>query len=182
VKRWISPGRSFPLGATHVDGGVNFSVFSREARQMELLLFEDAGAAAPAQVIPLQAPGHRTYHYWHAFVSGLRPGQVYAYRAIGPFDPGRGLRFDPEKVLLDPYGRAVAVPDGYDRDAARRPGDNAKSAMRSVVVDPDAYDWQGDVPLRRPFSTTVIYEMHVAGLTRHPSSGLAVGTPERTPG
>jgi isoamylase len=176
VKHWISPGRSFPLGATLVDGGVNFCVFSGAARQMELLLFDDAEAAAPAQVVRLQAPAHRTYHYWHVFVSGLRPGQVYAYRAIGPFDPGRGRRFDPEKVLLDPYGRAVAVPDGYDRDAARRPGDNAKVAMRSVVVDPDAYDWQGDVPLRRPFSTTVIYEMHVAGFTRHPSSGLAVGT------
>jgi len=176
VRSRVSPGRSFPLGATLVDDGVTFCVFSREARQVELLLFDDAGAAAPAEVIRLQAPAHRTYHYWHAFVAGVRPGQVYAYRALGPYDPGRGLRFDPEKVLLDPYGRAVAVPDGYDRDAARRPGDNGKVAMRSVVVDPGAYDWQGDVPLRRPFSTTVIYEMHVAGFTRHPSSGLSVGT------
>jgi isoamylase len=176
VRSGIAPGRHFPLGATLVDGGVNFCVFSREARTVELLLFDDAGEAAPADVIPLQAPAHRTYHYWHVFVTGLRPGQVYAYRAIGPFDPARGLRFDPEKVLLDPYGRAVVVPDGYDRGAASRPGDNAKMAMRSVVVDPDAYDWEGDVPLRRPFSATVIYEMHVAGFTRHPSSGLPAGT------
>src|SRR5262245_27775447 len=175
VRSRISPGRSFPLGATRVDGGVNFSVFSREARQVELLLFEDVEAAAPAEVIRLEAPAHRTYHYWHVFVADLRPGQVYAYRAIGPFDPGRGLRFDPEKVLLDPYGRAVVVPAGYDREAARRPGDNAKVAMRSVVVDPAAYDRECDVPLRRPFATTVIYEMHVAGFTRHPSSGLPAG-------
>jgi isoamylase len=176
VRSGISPGRSCPLGATLVDGGVNFCVFSREAREVELLLFDDAGEAAPADVIRLQAPAHRTYHYWHVFVAGLGPGQVYAYRAIGPFDPARGLRFDPEKVLLDPYGRAVVVPDGYDRAAATRPGDNAKMAMRSVVVDPDAYDWEGDAPLRRPFATTVIYEMHVAGFTRHPSSGVGPRT------
>ena len=176
MRNSIAPGRSFPLGATLVEGGVNFCVFSREARSVELLLFDDAGEAAPADVVRLQAPAHRTYHYWHVFVAGLRPGQVYAYRAIGPFDPARGLRFDPEKVLLDPYGRAVVVPDGYDRGAASRPGDNAKMAMRSVVVDPDVYDWEGDVPLRRPFSTTVIYEMHVAGFTRHPNSGLPAGT------
>ncbi len=176
MKNWIAPGRSVPLGATLIDGGVNFCVFSREASTVELLLFDDAGEAAPADVVRLQAPAHRTYHYWHVFVAGLRPGQVYAYRAIGPFDPARGLRFDPEKVLLDPYGRAVVVPDGYDRGAASRPGYNAKMAMRSVVVDPDVYDWEGDVPLRRPFPTTVIYEMHVAGFTRHPSSGLPAGT------
>ena len=89
-----------------------------------------------------------------------------------PSTPRRGLRFDPEKILLDPYGRAVVVPDGYNRSAASRPGDNTAAAMRSVVVDPEAYDWEGDAPLRRPFSTTVIYEMHVAGFTRHPSSGV----------
>ena len=172
----VSPGRSFPLGATPVEGGVNFCVFSSEASRLELLLFDGAGDAEPARVIRLEAPAHRTYHYWHAFVPGLRPGQVYAYRAVGPFDPARGLRFDPAKVLLDPYGRAVVVPDGYDRGAASRPGDNTAVAMRSVVVDPDAYDWEGDAPLRRPFATTVIYEMHVAGFTRHPSSGVGART------
>jgi len=171
----VSPGRSFPLGATSVEGGVNFSVFSSQASRLELLLFDRATDADPAHVVRLDAEAHRTYHYWHAFVPGLRPGQVYAYRAAGPFDPARGLRFDPEKSLLDPYGRAVVVPDGYDRDAAGRPGDNTAVAMRSVVVDPGAYDWEGDVPLRRPFTTTVIYEMHVAGFTRHPSSGVSAG-------
>jgi isoamylase len=172
----VSPGRSFPLGASLVDGGVNFCVFSRRASAVELLLFDDAGAEEPARVIRLDARAHRTYHYWHAFVPGLRSGQVYAYRAVGPFDPARGLRFDPAKVLLDPYGRAVVVPDGYDRFAASRPGDNMNVAMRSMVVDPDGYDWEGDAPLRRPFATTVIYEMHVAGFTRHPSSGVAPRT------
>ena len=169
----VSPGCSFPLGASIVEGGVNFCVFSRKATAVELLLFDRAGDADPARMIRLDAPAHRTYHYWHAFVSGLRAGQAYAYRAIGPFDPARGLRFDPSKVLVDPYARAVVVPDGYDRLAASRPGDNTKSSMRSVVVDPDTYDWDGDAPLRRPFATTVIYEMHVAGFTRHPSSGVA---------
>ena len=169
----VSPGRSFPLGATLVDGGVNFCVFSREARRLELVLFDGADDPEPARIIGLEAPTHRTYHYWHAFVPGLRPGQVYAYRAAGPFDPARGLRFDPAKLLLDPYGRGVVVPDGYDRRAARRPGDNTRVAMRSVVGDSESYDWEGDAPLRRPFSTTVIYEMHVAGFTRHPSSGVS---------
>jgi glycogen operon protein len=172
----LSPGRSFPLGATPVDGGVNFSIFSSQARRLELLLFDGAADAEPGHVIRLEGPANRTYHYWHAFVPGLRAGQVYAYRAVGPFDPARGLRFDSAKLLVDPYARAVVVPEGYSRLAASRPGDNTKVAMRSVVVDPDAYDWEGDSPLRRPFATTVIYEMHVAGFTRHPSSDVGPRT------
>src|SRR5271169_4234930 len=105
-------GRSFPLGATVLTEGVNFSVFSRQASRVDLLLFDDAAATHPARVIELDPRTHRTYHYWHVFVPGIRPGQAYAYRAAGPFDPGRGLRFDPAKALLDPYGRAVIVPDG----------------------------------------------------------------------
>ena len=108
-----------------------------------------------------------------SFVPDLAPGQVYAYRAHGPFAPERGLRFDAEKVLLDPYGLAVAVPDGYDRLAARRPGGNAATAMKSVVADPGTYDWEGDEPLGRPIAETVIYELHVRGFTRHASSGVA---------
>jgi isoamylase len=169
----VGPGRSFPLGATIVEGGVNFCVYSGRAKWLELLLFDGATDAQPAQVIRLDARTHRTYHYWHAFVPDLRPGQVYAYRAAGPFDPARGLRFDPAKVLLDPYARAVVVPDGYNRAIASRPGDNTARSMRSVVVDPGGYDWEGDAPLRRPFASTVIYEMHVGGFTRHPSSGVA---------
>ena len=91
----------------------------------------------------------------------------------GPSDPGRGMRFDPTKVLLDPYGRAVIVPRGYCRDAAARPGDNSAAAMKSVVADLSSYDWEGDVPLHRPSSQTIIYEMHVRGFTCHPNSGVA---------
>jgi glycogen operon protein len=139
---------------------------------MELLLFPDPAASQPDHVIRLDPRKNRTFHYWHAFVPGLRSGQVYAYRAHGPFDPEQGHRFDPTKVLLDPYGRAIAVPSTYDRRAAAATGDNVATAMKSVVADTSNYDWEGDAPLKRPFARTVIYEMHVAGFTRHPSSGV----------
>ncbi len=84
------------------------------------------------------------YHYWHVFVDGVQAGQLYGYRVHGPFDPTQGLRFDASKVLLDPYGRGVVVPGGYSREAARNRGDNAIAAMKSVVVSPDGYDWEGD--------------------------------------
>jgi glycogen operon protein len=156
-------------------GGVNFSVFSKSATLIELLLFDAGDAAEPARIIPLDPGTNRSYHYWHGFVPGLGPGQVYAYRAHGPFEPARGLRFDPEKVLLDPYGLAVAVPGAYDRSAARRPGPNTAAAMKSVVADPRRYDWEGDSPLGRPFAETVIYELHVGGFTRHPNAGVNPG-------
>jgi isoamylase len=91
----------------------------------------------------------------------------------GPWDPANGMRFDPTKVLLDPYGRSVIVPKNYSRDAIRTNQENTATAMKSVVVDLHRYDWEGDAPLKRPYSRTIIYEMHVRGFTRHPSSGLA---------
>jgi len=163
-------GASAPLGATMCPGGVNFSIFSRYADLVELLLFEHANAAKPTRVISLEADHHRTDAYWHVFVPGVQPGQVYGFRAHGPFAPERGWRFDGEKLLVDPYGLAVAVPDGYDRWAAARPGDNTAVAMRSVVADPSRYDWEDDKPLNRPVAETIIYELHVAGFTRHPRS------------
>jgi isoamylase len=169
----VGRGSSAPLGATLQGDGVNFSIFSRDAALIELLLFPSAEAREPSHVITLTKNEHHTYHYWHAFVSGIGPGQVYAYRAHGPFAPQQGLRFDPEKVLLDPYGVAVAVPNGYERAAARRPGDNAAVAMKSVVGRAGGYDWEGDQPLRRAYAETIIYELHVRGFTRHPSSGVA---------
>ena len=165
-------GRSFPIGATILPGGVNFSVFSRRATRVELLLFDCAEAAQAACVIDLDPRIHRTYHYWHVFVPGIGAGQIYAYRVFGPFDPGQGLRFDPSKVLLDPYGRAVVVPEAYSRQRTSEYGQTDAIAMKSAVVDPASYDWEGDAPLRRSFASTVIYEMHVAGFTRHPSSGV----------
>jgi len=171
----VGKGSSAPLGATVRGNAVNFSVFSPDATLIELLLFADADAAVPSAVIALTPEHHRTHHYWHALVHGIGPGQVYAYRAHGPFAPQRGLRFDREKVLLDPYGRAVAVPARFERSRAKQPGDNAAFAMKSVVSRPGGYDWEGDQPLRRPFQETTIYELHVRGFTQHPSSGLAPG-------
>jgi isoamylase len=170
----IRQGKGHPLGATVYPDGVNFSVFSKSATAIEVLLFDGVDDPRPARIISLDPRQNRTYHYWHCFVPGIEHGQLYAYRAAGPFEAELGLRFDPQKVLLDPYGRSVAVPEKYDHRAGSRPGDNTSVAMKSVVVDPRTYDWEGDVPLRQPFSRTVIYEMHSAGFTRHPSSGVAV--------
>ena len=125
---------SAPLGASLRAGGVNFSVFSKHATRVELLLFPDENAAEPSRIVPLDAGRHRTYHYWHAFVPDLRPGQVYGYRAHGPYAPERGLRFDATKLLLDPYGRAVAMPDAYDRCAAARTGDNTGTVTGDLTL------------------------------------------------
>ncbi len=165
-------GCSYPIGATLAPGGANFSVFSRSAAKIDLLFFDRVDDGRPSRVIPIDPAANRTYHYWHVFVPGVEAGQIYGFRAYGPFEPAWGLRFDPSKLLLDPYGRATVVPKNYSRDAARRQGDNAATAMKSVVTDPRAYDWEGDVPLKRPWSRTIIYEMHVRGFTADPSSGL----------
>ena len=169
-------GRSFPLGATVCQGGVNFSIFSRNASVVELLFFDSTDDARPARVVAIDPITNRTYHYWHVFVPGARPGQIYGYRVHGPFDPARGMRFDSSKVLLDPYGRGVVVPKNYSREAAIAKGDNAAKAMKSVVVDSSSYDWEGDAPLHRASSRTIVYEMHVRGFTCHPSSGVAEKT------
>jgi glycogen operon protein len=168
-----SQGASAPLGATVTQDGVNFSLYSRDAARLELLFFEHADDPKPSQVVELDPVGHRTYHYWHVFVPDIRPGQLYGFRAHGPFDPARGMRFDPAKVLLDPYGHGVVVPKQYSRIAASQDGGNVETAMKSVVVDPSTYDWEGDAPLKRPSARTIIYEMHVRSFTRHPSSGVA---------
>ena len=166
-------GRSSPLGATVDARGVNFCVYSRDATRIELLFFDQDDEARPSRVIPLDPFLNRTYHYWHAFVPGARAGQLYGYRVHGPFDPTKGLRFDNSKVLLDPYGLEVCVPKNYSREAAQAAGDNAATAMKSVVVNPHLFDWEGDTPLHRSFSRSIIYEMHVKGFTQHPSSGVS---------
>ena len=165
-------GRSCPLGATVDHGGANFSLYSRRATGVELLFFDREEDAKPARVVRIDPRTNRTYHYWHVFVSGVRPGQIYGYRVEGPTAPANGLRFDSKKVLLDPYVRSVVVPKNYTREAAEGDGENAGTAMKSVVVDPRDYDWEGDLPLSLPSSRTIIYEMHVRGFTRHPSSSL----------
>jgi glycogen operon protein len=171
----LDNGSSHPLGATLKDNGANFSLFSRSAERVDLLLFDRPDDARPSRSIELEPATHRTYHYWHAFVPGVKPGQLYGYRVLGPSEPARGLRFDSSKVLLDPYGRGVAVPSKYSRAAAAQPGDNAATALKSVVADLAAYDWEGDAPLCRSSARTIIYEMHVRGFTCHPSSGVAEG-------
>jgi isoamylase len=166
-------GRSSPLGATLSPEGTNFSVYSKHATAVELLLFDCVDDARPVRVIRIDPASSRTYHYWHVFVPGVKAGQIYGYRVDGRFDPPSGMRFDSAKVLLDPYGRRVIVPEHYRREAARKEGDNAATAMKSVVVDLHGYDWEGDTPLKRPSSQTIVYEMHVRGFTQHPSSGVA---------
>ncbi|WP_347353512.1 isoamylase [Intrasporangium sp.] len=155
------PGQSHPLGASVTRAGVNFAVWSRSATAMELLLFAGPRDTAPDRVVRLDPLVNHTFNYWHVLVPDVRPGQAYAWRAIGPNVPRSGLRHDPEAVLLDPYGAAVVIPAATG------------VPMRSVVADLSTYDWEGDVPLRRSFARSVIYEMHVKGFTAHPSSGVA---------
>jgi glycogen operon protein len=167
-------GNSYPLGATVLPEGVNFSLYSKTGLAVELLFFDDVDDANPSRLVHIHPRKNRTFHYWHVYVPGVKPGQLYGYRVRGPFDPSQGHRFDGDKLLLDPYGRGVAVPGCYSREAASQPGDNLAMAMKSVIVDTSHYDWEGDRPIKRPFSQTVIYEMHVGGFTRHPNSGLAL--------
>ena len=169
-------GQSSPLGATVQRDGTNFSVFSRSASRVELGLFDREDDERPSRVIRIDPLTNRTYHCWHVFVPGVQPGQVYGYRVEGPRDPANGMRFDPDKVLLDPYGRAVVVPRHYSREAATEPGDNAVTAMKIVVVNSRVCDWEGDKPLERPSFQTIVYEMHVRGFTQHPSSAVSEKT------
>jgi len=166
-------GRSAPLGATLVEGGVNFSLFSAEASAVELLLFDRVEDARPSRIIELDPRAQRIWNYWHAFVPGACAGQLYGYRVHGPFMPAKGLCFDGAKLLLDPYARCVAIPSGRSRLGDSAPGDNVATAARSVVTDPGAYDWEGDLLPRTPFENSVIYELHVGNFSRHSSSGVA---------
>jgi glycogen operon protein len=158
-----------PLGATVDDGGVNFALFSEEARGVELLLFDAHNDATPVATIPFDPNVNRSFHFWHMYIHGLQAGYHYAYRVSGPSDPGH--RFDSEKVLLDPYAKGNTNTLWKPVDACV-PGDNLASSMRAVIVDGRGYDWEGDQPLRRPMSDTVVYEMHVRGFTKSPTSGV----------
>jgi glycogen operon protein len=169
----VRPGSRFPFGATSDRTGTNFAVWGQGATGAELLLFERADSPAPFQIIPLDPELNRTYYCWHVYVEGLPPGSHYAWRMDGPDDMRRsGFRFDRQKVLLDPWARAV-TDLLWDRKRASVPGDNCGSSMRCVVPGPEDYDWEGDLPLGRPLQQSVIYELHTGGFTRHPSSGVA---------
>ena len=169
----VSAGHSQPLGATCRASGVNFSVFSEHATAVQLLLFASDDDPQPDLVVDLDPEINHSFHFWHCHVAGLDAGQVYAYRMAGPADVHTsGRRFNPNKVLLDPYALGN-VNTLWDRVAACRPDDNVATSMRSVVIDPDDYDWEDDEPLNTPLAETVVYEMHVRGFTRSPTSGVA---------
>ena len=144
-------GQSAPIGATVYPAGVNFSLYSRDATGVELLFFDHEDDSRPSRIVPVDPIANRTYHYWHTFVPGIRAGQIYAYRVEGPFAPADGLRFDPTKASarsLRPRRRRSEKLRPRRRPAPRT--DNTASAMKSVVVDPCSYDWEGDTPLRSP--------------------------------
>lgn len=172
-QKQTTDGTAAPLGATCQKQGVNFSVYSPFAIGLDLLLFDHPNDPVPCQTIVLTPQNNRTTNYWHVFVEDCKHGQIYAWRAKGPRDLSRGHRFDGDKILLDPYGRATAGWEIYDRAAARAQGENTASALRSVVVNTAGYDWEGDKPLPKPAGREVIYEMHVAGFTKSPSSQLS---------
>ncbi len=163
-------GRTHPLGATVNERGVNFALFSEYATGVELLLFNKHDDVDPAQIISLSPDKNKSFHIWHVFVRDLKPGMHYAYRVNGPCCPEDGHRFDPEKVLIDPYakGNSKSV---WRRGDACGPGSNLQTSMRSVVIDTADYDWQDDRPLAAPMSDLIIYELHVGGFTKSPSSG-----------
>ncbi|MFT3787474.1 MAG: glycogen debranching protein GlgX [Tepidisphaeraceae bacterium] len=184
IRVW--PGRPYPLGATWDGSGVNFALFSEHAARVELCLFNSPEAPSPSACIPLP---ERTDMVFHGYFPDLEPGQLYGYRVHGPFDPKAGHRFNPAKLVLDPYAKALGripkwddalfgYPIGTERDAdlKRDERDNAAFAPLACVID-DAFTWGDDRPPRTSWHTTLIYEAHVRGLTmRHP------GVPEHKRG
>jgi glycogen operon protein len=173
-RQWrLTAGRPNPLGA-HWDGdGVNFALFSAHATAVELCLYDRRGRCHARLTLPEHTDG-----VWHGYVPGLRPGQRYGYRVHGAYDPGEGHRFNPHKLLLDPYARAFDGPvladqrcHGHRADQPEIPNkrDSASAMPKCIVVDDDDYDWEGDQHPDTPLSCSVIYEMHLGGFTRqHP--------------
>ena len=151
------PGDPSPLGATITNGGVNFSLFSQRATSVELLLFEDFDDPAPYQILTFHPYHNKTFFYWHMFVEGVKEGQIYAYRVDGPFDPFEGQRFNRNKILLDPYSKGVVYGNNWSREDARHQYPNTQSAMKSLVVDTNRYDWEGVSSPSVPMTETIIY-------------------------
>jgi isoamylase len=136
----IERGTAHPLGAVPDEHGVNFSIFSQHATHVDLLLFARQDDPEPVQIIPLDPLQHRTYHFWHVYVRGLRPGIHHAYRFDGPHDlHGRGERFHRNKVVLDPYAREITTTRWHRPDACG-PDDNVRTCMRCKVVEVSDYD------------------------------------------
>ncbi len=163
----ITAGRPLPLGATVQERGVQFALFSRHGRSVSLCLFSEQQEEQPRREIVFDPKQNRTGDIWHIFVEGIGPDQLYLYRVDGPYEPQKGHRFDAERLLIDPYAKALAGKSGY---AARGPQD-VNPVPKCVVVDDD-FDWGGDRPLNYPLRFSVIYETHVRGLSIDPSSGV----------
>jgi glycogen operon protein len=169
VNTW--PGSAYPLGATFDGNGTNFALFSECAERVELCLFDEHGSESRVDVREVDA------YIWHVYVPDVQPGQRYGYRVYGPWDPANGLRFNPNKLLLDPYAKATAGEIDWDQalfsynfgdEDSRNDEDSAQHMMLGVVVNP-FFDWAGDRPLGTPAAETIIYEAHVKGLTQlHP--------------
>ena len=157
-------GQCRPFGGTRTPDGVNFAVFSRHAQEVRLVLFE-AGQEEPAVEIALDPLVNKTGDIWHVLVYGLTSDFQYAYRVLGPYAPKAGHRFDPKALLLDPYARAISGGELWGRRLAH-------PSRRKCRIVSDDFDWEGDVPLATPVAQTLIYELHVRGYTRHPSSGV----------
>ncbi len=173
----IRPGSPYPLGATWDGVGVNFAIFSEHATKVELCLFDSADATQETARIPLP---EQTDMVWHGYVPDLIPGQLYGYRVYGPWDPEAGHRFNPNKVVFDPYAKAVGRPlrwadelYGYthghpEADLEMDERDNAAWAPLAAVIDP-AFTWGDDRRPNTPWHNTIIYEVHVKGFTKlHP--------------
>jgi glycogen operon protein len=182
----VRRGVPLPMGTHEYGRGVNFAFFSRHASRVRLELFEHPGDARAASVIDLDPARHRTGDVWHVWVEGIQPGQLYAYRVDGPYEPKDGHRFNVNKLLLDPFATAISpLPDwefgpahGYDpsapeRDVVCSTVDDA-GAMPKCVFTHEHFHWQDDQPPRHPWSKTVIYETHIRGFTIHPSSGWSI--------
>jgi isoamylase len=180
----VRAGSPLPLG-THERGvGVNFAVFSRHASRVRLELFDHPEDALPARIIDLDSARNRTGDVWHVWVEGIGPGQLYAYRVDGPYEPSKGHRFNFNKLLLDPLATAItrlppwdfASARGYDpltpeQDSALSKLDNSRSMRKCIFVN-EHFKWAEDQPLRHPWSKTLIYETHVRGFSIHPNSGV----------
>ncbi len=170
-------GQSYPLGATWDGEGVNFALFSENATKVELCLFDERDATKETHRIPIE---ERTELVWHAYLPEVRPGQYYGYRVYGPYEPEQGHRFNPAKLLIDPYAKAISgtiewsdAVFGYRigdpaADLSRDDRDTAANIPKGVVIE-EAFTWGGDKLLRTPWEQTIIYELHVKGFTaRHP--------------